>query len=76
MRQKRNAPVDSMGVHKVGDIQEKPENYRYHILVGALLSSQTRDTVEIFYSLIDNLFCCRKFKKTRINTTENIRDSY
>lgn len=45
MRSKKDAPVDSMGCEQVSS-QDAPENIkRFHILVGLMLSSQTKDAV-------------------------------
>uniref|UniRef100_T1JNU5 Endonuclease III homolog n=1 Tax=Strigamia maritima TaxID=126957 RepID=T1JNU5_STRMM len=43
MREKRDAPVDSMGCHKCSDETLEPEVYRWQILVSLMLSSQTKD---------------------------------
>jgi endonuclease III len=43
MRLKKDAPVDSMGCEKVTDHKAPESVKRFQILVGLMLSSQTKD---------------------------------
>jgi len=45
MRSKRDAPVDTVGCEKICDQSVPPEVFRYQMLTGLMLSSQTRDQV-------------------------------
>ncbi|VDM17842.1 unnamed protein product [Hydatigera taeniaeformis] len=45
MREKANAPVDSMGCHALADKNADPKTSRLQILLGLMLSSQTKDEV-------------------------------
>ncbi|KAK1443060.1 endonuclease III-like protein 1 [Babesia gibsoni] len=45
MRQKKDAPVDSMGAHCLADEDEDPATYEYQTLIAVMLSSQTKDPV-------------------------------
>ena len=49
MRSKRDAPVDTQGAECSGDPNAEPKVYRYQILIGLMLSSQTKDEVRLFY---------------------------
>ncbi|XP_017859941.1 PREDICTED: endonuclease III-like protein 1 [Drosophila arizonae] len=43
MRSEKPAPVDTMGCHKCADANANEKTQRFHILVGLMLSSQTKD---------------------------------
>ncbi|XP_023170282.2 endonuclease III-like protein 1 [Drosophila hydei] len=43
MRNVKLAPVDTMGCHKCADASANEKTQRFHILVGLMLSSQTKD---------------------------------
>jgi len=45
MRKRTPAPVDSMGCHTLADRKESPETIRYQLLIGLMLSSQTKDPI-------------------------------
>uniref|UniRef100_A0A915D3F5 DNA-(apurinic or apyrimidinic site) lyase n=1 Tax=Ditylenchus dipsaci TaxID=166011 RepID=A0A915D3F5_9BILA len=45
MREIKDAPVDTMGCHKLADSLADPKTYRFQVLVALMLSSQTRDQV-------------------------------
>lgn len=45
MRQKKDAPVDTMGAHCVADETANQATYEYQTLIACMLSSQTRDPV-------------------------------
>uniref|UniRef100_A0A914EGY6 Endonuclease III homolog n=1 Tax=Acrobeloides nanus TaxID=290746 RepID=A0A914EGY6_9BILA len=45
MRLAADAPVDTMGCHMLADKTADPKVYRFQILVGLMLSSQTKDQV-------------------------------
>ncbi|VDM56782.1 unnamed protein product [Angiostrongylus costaricensis] len=45
MRQSGDAPVDTMGCHKLGDPLASPETFRFQVLMALMLSSQTKDEV-------------------------------
>ncbi|KAE9414442.1 hypothetical protein Angca_004437, partial [Angiostrongylus cantonensis] len=45
MRQAGDAPVDTMGCHKLGDPLASPETFRFQVLMALMLSSQTKDEV-------------------------------
>ncbi|KHN79451.1 putative endonuclease III -like protein [Toxocara canis] len=45
MRSPKDAPVDTMGCHMLGDVLASPKVYRFQILVSLMLSSQTKDQV-------------------------------
>ena len=47
MRSKRDAPVDSQGAECCPDKGAEPKVYRYQSLIGLMLSSQTKDEVDI-----------------------------
>ena len=44
MRKDKNAPVDLYGAHILPDKTANNKTYRYQVLIGVLLSSQTKDT--------------------------------
>eukprot|EP00055_Hartaetosiga_balthica_P005548 m.16438 g.16438 ORF g.16438 m.16438 type:complete len:440 (+) comp4617_c0_seq1:116-1435(+) len=45
MRERRDAPVDSMGCEVLADTSAPPHVQRYHVLVALMLSSQTKDAM-------------------------------
>ncbi|KAK1940287.1 base excision DNA repair protein, HhH-GPD family domain containing protein [Babesia divergens] len=45
MRQKKEAPVDTMGAHCLADENADPATYEYQTLIACMLSSQTKDAV-------------------------------
>lgn len=45
MRADRDAPVDHMGTHQLADEAADTPTQRFHLLVAAMISSQTRDLV-------------------------------
>eukprot|EP00299_Pterocystis_sp_00344_P011628 c5458_g1_i1.p1 GENE.c5458_g1_i1~~c5458_g1_i1.p1 ORF type:complete len:242 (-),score=50.37 c5458_g1_i1:17-706(-) len=45
LRKERDAPVDSLGAESVGDATAPPEVFRFQVLTGVFLSSQTKDPV-------------------------------
>eukprot|EP00906_Rhabdomonas_costata_P022956 RCo033060 len=45
MRKGKDAPVDTMGCERLADSGVDEATHRFHILVGLMLSSQTRDEV-------------------------------
>uniref|UniRef100_F1L3X1 Endonuclease III homolog n=1 Tax=Ascaris suum TaxID=6253 RepID=F1L3X1_ASCSU len=45
MRESKDAPVDTMGCHMLGDVLASPQVYRFQILVSLMLSSQTKDQI-------------------------------
>lgn len=45
MREKLDAPVDTMGCDVISDKDARPEDYRYQVLLSLMLSSQTKDEV-------------------------------
>ncbi|CAD6188629.1 unnamed protein product [Caenorhabditis auriculariae] len=45
MRKDGNAPVDTMGCHRLADPLASPKVHRFQILLALMLSSQTRDEV-------------------------------
>lgn len=47
------APVDSMGCERVDQPKLTPKEYRFHVLVSLMLSSQTKD--EITYKAMQNI---------------------
>lgn len=47
MRKEIPAPVDTMGCHKCSDKDADPKTKRFHILVALMLSSQTKDEVNL-----------------------------
>ena len=47
MREKRDAPVDSLGSEALPQGDKNDKNYRYQCLISVMLSSQTKD--EVFF---------------------------
>eukprot|EP00808_Paulinella_micropora_P015853 g81533.t1 len=45
MRSARDAPVDTMGCAELGDRESTPADFRFQVLVGLMLSAQTKDEV-------------------------------
>lgn len=45
MRKAGDAPVDTMGCHKLADPLASPETFRFQVLLALMLSSQTKDEV-------------------------------
>ncbi|KAK6745293.1 hypothetical protein RB195_011801 [Necator americanus] len=45
MRKSGDAPVDTMGCHKLADPLAAPETFRFQVLLALMLSSQTKDEV-------------------------------
>ncbi|RCN50134.1 putative endonuclease III [Ancylostoma caninum] len=45
MRKSGDAPVDTMGCHKLADPLATPETFRFQVLLALMLSSQTKDEV-------------------------------
>ncbi|PIO60976.1 hypothetical protein TELCIR_17516 [Teladorsagia circumcincta] len=45
MRKSSDAPVDTMGCHKLPDPLASPKTFRFQTLVALMLSSQTKDEV-------------------------------
>ncbi|WKY01643.1 hypothetical protein Q1695_015564 [Nippostrongylus brasiliensis] len=45
MRKSGDAPVDTMGCHKLADPLASPETFRFQVLLALMLSSQTKDEV-------------------------------
>ncbi|KJH50360.1 base excision DNA repair protein, HhH-GPD family [Dictyocaulus viviparus] len=45
MRKGGDAPVDTMGCHKLADPLASPETFRFQVLLALMLSSQTKDEV-------------------------------
>ncbi|XP_026477832.1 endonuclease III-like protein 1 [Ctenocephalides felis] len=45
MREKKGAPVDTMGCHMAADLNAEPIIKRFHFLIALMLSSQTKDQV-------------------------------
>ncbi|KAJ3090390.1 DNA N-glycosylase and apurinic/apyrimidinic (AP) lyase [Quaeritorhiza haematococci] len=44
-REKNQAPVDTMGCERLGDLSQEPKVFRYQTLVALQLSSQTKDPI-------------------------------
>uniref|UniRef100_A0A0N5C711 Endonuclease III homolog n=1 Tax=Strongyloides papillosus TaxID=174720 RepID=A0A0N5C711_STREA len=45
MRERADAPVDSVGCHKLADETADPKTYRFQVVLSLLLSSQTKDEI-------------------------------
>uniref|UniRef100_A0A1I7XRR9 ENDO3c domain-containing protein n=1 Tax=Heterorhabditis bacteriophora TaxID=37862 RepID=A0A1I7XRR9_HETBA len=45
MRKSGDAPVDSMGCHKLADPLAPPKTHRFQVLLALMLSSQTKDEI-------------------------------
>eukprot|EP00461_Guttulinopsis_vulgaris_P007855 UN07905 len=62
MRQKTQAPVDTIGCSETADKTADPKTQRFETLISLMLSAQTRD--EITYNAIVNLRTKLKYKCT------------